>query len=133
MKALLLYKQKAFTLIEVMAAVAVFTISSVGLYTVNQQNVLVADRLENKTFAHWIALNTFNQLEIKKEIPGVGIETDTEEMAGVEWKISYLVEETPLKTVRKVTVRVKNESGQEHSKLVGFIGNRMPVSIDGYQ
>jgi general secretion pathway protein I len=121
-------KQKAFTLIEVMAAVAVFTISSVGLYTVNQQNVLLAGRLENKTFAHWVALNTFNRLDIKASPPSAGTSTDTEKMVGTEWKISTQIETTPFEGVKKVTIQVKGQNDQMFANLVGFTGSRLPVS-----
>ena len=119
-------QQKAFTLIEVMAAVAVFTISSVGLYTVNQQNVLLAERLQNKTFAHWVALNTFNRLDIEVNPPGPGTDTSKEKLAGIEWRVTTETEETTLASVKRVTIKVQDESDQEFAKLIGYIGERLP-------
>jgi general secretion pathway protein I len=128
-----LIKQKAFTLIEVMAAVAVFAISASGLYTINQQSILLADRLETKTFAHWVALNNFNRMELETELPPSGSESNTEEMAGVEWKVVKNISDTPLKTVRRVTVSVSDENGNQHAQLVGFIGLNKAVALESYQ
>lgn len=121
-------RQKAFTLIEVMAAVAVFTISSVGLYTVNQQSVLLANRLENKTLAHWVGLNTFNRLEIKNELPNVGSQLTKEEMAGIDWQVTTDVSETPVATVRRIAISVKDENDQQYAFIEGFIGSRLPLT-----
>jgi len=118
----LLVKQRAFTLIEVMAAVAVFTISSVGLYSINQQNVFLADHLESKTIAHWLALNAYAELTLEEELPAVGKESENKKMANSEWKVSTVVEETALTTVRRVTLLVENSQGQEYARLVAFLG-----------
>ena len=120
-------KQKAFTLIEVMAAVAVFTISSVGMFSINQQNVLLADRLENKTLAHWVALNTFNRLDIEGDMPNVGTESDTEALAGIVWQVKTNIAQTELKRVRRITIKVNDGNGKQYASLVGFIGSRLPV------
>ena len=118
---------QGFTLIEVMAAVAVFAVSAIGLFSINNQTVLVAEQLETKTFAHWIAMNTLVLLEAKEDLPNAGDETDTEEMAGQEWIVMTLVEETALDTVRRVTVIVSQEmlgDKTEQARLVGFVGKR---------
>lgn len=122
-----LTKQKAFTLIEVMAAVAVFTISSVALFTVNQQSVLLANRLENKTIAHWVALNSFNRLEIKKELTTIGSQLSSEEMAGIKWQINTEVKETPIATVHRIAITVSDEDQQQYAFIEGFIGSRSPI------
>lgn len=123
---LALIRQRAFTLIEVMAAVAVFTISSVGLYSINQQNVFLADHLESKTIAHWLAMNTYAELSIEEEIPAIGQQSDNKTMAKVEWEVSTTVEQTALQTVRRVTIVVVNSQGQEYARLVAFLGTNKP-------
>ncbi len=120
-------KQRAFTLIEVMAAVAVFTISSVGLYSINQQNVFLADHLQSKTIAHWMAMNAYAELVIEEELPGIGENTDTKEMANVEWKVTTIVSETPLETVRRVQLVVADSQGKEFARLIAFIGTDFPA------
>lgn len=121
-----LLRQRAFTLIEVMAAVAVFTISSVGLYSINQQNVFLADHLESKTIAHWLALNAYAELTIEEELPAIGEQSDNKIMANVEWKVSTIIEETALQTVRRVTLVVMNSQGQEYARMVAFVGTDIP-------
>jgi general secretion pathway protein I len=123
--------QKAFTLIEVMAAVAVFTISSVGLYTVNQQSILLANRLENKTLAHWVALNAYNRLDLETELPSAGLVTEKESMAGIEWQVTINITETPVASVRRVLITVSDESNQDYAKIDAFIGSRTPAQSKG--
>jgi len=119
-------KQKAFTLIEVMAAVAIFAIAASGLYTINQQNILLADRLENKTIAHWVAINEFNRFSLSEDLPAIGEEKDKVEMAGQEWEVRREVSETPLLTVRRVSIEVSNNGGQVFAQLDGFLGSKAP-------
>jgi len=123
--------QKAFTLIEVMAAVAVFTISSVGLYTVTQQSILLANRLENKTIAHWVALNTYARLDLETELSSSGLVTENESMAGIEWQVEINITETPVASVRRVLITVSDESNQDYAKVDAFIGSRTPPQSKG--
>lgn len=126
-------QQKAFTLIEVMAAVAIFAIAATGLYTINQQSIRVADRLENKTIAQWVALNAFNRLSLEEDLPGVGSRKSDEDMAGQNWKVESVISETPVMTVRRVTVRVSNESGQTYAQLDGFLGAKQVLGLNANQ
>lgn len=124
---------KGFTLIEVMAAVAVFAIAASGLYTINQQNILIADRLQNKTLAQWVAMNSFNRLSLDEILPAVGNIKTNEEMAGQRWQAENRITETPITTVRRVTVMVYNESGQLHAQMDGFVGERKAAELNAYQ
>ncbi len=118
--------QKGFTLIEVMAAVAVFTIAAIGLYSINQQTVLTASRLENKTFAFWVAQNAFNELEMKGELKPAGKSDQKVEMANTEWSVKVEIEETKAKKVNKVVIFVLGEDQVQYAKLEGFIASKIP-------
>lgn len=120
-----LKRQLGFTLIEVMAAVAIFAVSTVGLFSINQQTVLVADRLESKTFSNWLAMNAMVELELDEKLPSPGEESEDKEMAGKEWKVVTEISETALQTVRRVTITVLddvNGDSIEHARLIGFVG-----------
>lgn len=121
--------QKGFTLIEVMAAVAVFAISAAGLYSINQQTVLTADHLERKTFAHWVAVNHFNKLTIENISPLLFSLEGNEKMAGIEWKITTKISDTSVSSVKRVVVAVSDNSGKPLAQINGFIGEKKPADI----
>jgi len=123
--------QKGFTLIEVMAAVAVFAISAAGLYSINQQTVLATDYLERKTFAHWVALNHYNTLSLGNNMVLPTFSDDKKTMSGIEWNISTKISETPVQSVRRVVIAVTDNSGKQLAEINGFIGPKTPNALLG--
>jgi len=121
-----LIKQRGFTLIEVMAALAVFVLSATGLYTINQQTLFSASHLENKTFAHWVALNTLNTIDAMGDLGSTGVETEKQMMAGSEWKTNVTIKATKISRVYQVTVSVQDESGRPYAEVVGFSTDKNP-------
>ena len=124
--------QKGFTLIEVMAAVAVFAISAAGLYSINQQTVITADHLERKTVAHWIAMNHYNQLTLDSSLTYVGEKNDTEKMLNIEWNITTKFLETRVSSVKRVVIAVSDNSGKQLAQINGFVGENKAVSHFGF-
>ena len=125
--------QKGFTLIEVMAAVAVFAISAAGLYSINQQTVLTTDRLERKAVAHWVAMNRYNTLSLETKFSYLITTEVTEKMMGIEWKVNAEVSDTPVQTVKRVVIAVSDNTGQRLAQINGFIGEKKPSSLTGFQ
>ncbi len=123
-------KQSGFTLIEVMAAVAVFAVSATGLYALNQQSIFLAQRLESKTFAHWVALNSYAEMEMLRTLPEIGTESDKQEMAGAEWKVTREVYGTPVNTVRRVSVEVSLGEGAALARVEGYLGQRTVENLN---
>ena len=50
-------KQDGFTLIEVLAALAIFSIAIIGLSGANTQSIKTTDRVTDKTYAGFVADN----------------------------------------------------------------------------
>lgn len=121
-------KQKGFTLLEVMLAMFVFSISAMGVYTVLQQNTVNTGRLEEKTFAHFVAMNTFAELQVAPTWPGLGKKDKSVDMANRKWWVETEVTKTPSKYLRKVEIRVSLKSedmggeGRLSSVLTGYLG-----------
>ncbi|MBL4867554.1 MAG: type II secretion system minor pseudopilin GspI [Pseudomonadales bacterium] len=123
-------RSTGFTLIEVLVALSVFAIAAIGLYSVSEQNVRNAARLEEKTMAHWVAMNKMVEIQTLPGWPSLGTQDTKVEMAQREWQVKTVVSKTTLKTLRKVEIRVgiNNDSFGEKIKtttvLTGYIGNR---------
>ncbi len=123
--------QKGFTLIEVMAALAVFAISAAGLYSINQQTVLTADHIERKTIAHWVAMNHYNQLTLESSLAFPGEKIAIEKMLDIEWHITTKITATPVQTVRRVVIAVSDDAGRQLAQINGFVGENKPSSLLG--
>ena len=103
-----------FTLLEVLLAVAVLAIISVGLYNVSGSNIMAHQRIQDKTLAHWVAMNKVVEFQHFEAYPVPGIKTYEAKMAGQEWEIQAGVIATDHSDVRQVTIEVgKKREGRE--------------------
>ena len=116
-------KQAGFSLMEVLIALAVLAIAmaalvkSAGSFTSNQAYI------ENKTFAHWVALNQMAEQRIASSLIVVGGQEDQEEMAGRIWLSKTQVSATGDPDVMKVEVSVRQENDETvYALLTGYVG-----------
>lgn len=83
-------KQDGFTLIEVLAALAIFSIAIIGLSGANTQSIKTTDRVTDKTYAGFVA---DNQLVLARQrIPQIRSETGEEIMGGrrYDWRLDTI-------------------------------------------
>lgn len=99
-------KNKGFTLLEVLVALAVFAVAAIALMRVSESQLQLSARLEDKTFAHWVALNMVSEIQANQDWPDLGEQTGKVSMAGRDWKIIVKTLATPMNRVRRVEVTV---------------------------
>ena len=99
-------KNKGFTLLEVLVALAVFAVAAIALMRVSESQLQLSARLEDKTFAHWVALNMVSEMQANQDWPDLGEQTGKVSMAGRDWKIIVKTLATPMNRVRRVDVTV---------------------------
>jgi general secretion pathway protein I len=99
-------KNKGFTLLEVLVALAVFAVAAIALMRVSESQLQLSARLEDKTFAHWVALNMVSEMQANQDWPDLGEQTGKVSMAGRDWKIIVKTLATPMNRVRRIEVTV---------------------------
>lgn len=106
---------KGFTLLEVMVALAIFAIAALALLRAQNSQLATDQHLEQKTLAHWVALNHLADLRLQKAFPEVGQGEASTKMADRDWLISTKVQATPVQNVRMLIISVapKPEGGSD--------------------
>lgn len=108
-------KNRGFTLIEVMLAMAVFAIAGVALLGVADNNYRHISHLEEQMFANWVASNQLVEVSLDKAWPPKNNRKGKVEMAGRTWYWQQKVIKTANKELRAVNMQVRLN---EDNKLV---------------
>lgn len=74
--------ERGFTLIEVLAAMAIFAIAAIAVINATTANIHSLSVLEQKTFADWVASNKLNDVQYQKLDDGA---SGVEKLAGIDW------------------------------------------------
>jgi general secretion pathway protein I len=96
---------QGFTLLEVLIALAIVTMSVgalLGTVTSSASNIIY---LKDKTLAEWVALNRLTEVRIDQNMPGKGKRSGNTVMAGMRWEWQEEVIELPIKGMFRVEVR----------------------------
>jgi general secretion pathway protein I len=119
------YKQKAFTLLEVLVAFAVLTMGLATIIKVAGSQALQLAYLKDKTIALWVANNKVNEIQLA-DWPGTGTSSGHELMANQEWRWKLKVSNTADKDLRRLDVEVNriNEKGEPVVRFIAFTGKR---------
>ncbi len=115
---------RGFTLLEVLVALTIVAVALAALVRIGGTSSLNAARLEEKSFANWVALNRMEELRLAADWPTPGSASGTEEMGGRVWRWTQTVQSTDDDHVRKVEIAVALDDDPKDSviTLVGFVG-----------
>jgi general secretion pathway protein I len=98
---------RAFTLIEVMLAMAVFAIAGTALLGVATNNSRSLAHLEKNIIANWVAANQLVDASLDKSWPPKNNQKGKVEMAGAEWHWRQKVIKTTDNNMRAVNIEVR--------------------------
>jgi general secretion pathway protein I len=118
-------KARAFTLIEVMAALVIVSLGMLGVIQAVGQTASNTSYLRDKTVAHWVAMNQVTQARLQRSAPKIDKSSDDVEMAGRRWRWTMKVTQTPVESIRRIDVSVRLSDAREGSSLAtvsGFFG-----------
>jgi general secretion pathway protein I len=119
-------KSQAFTLLEVLVAMAIFGYAAVSLISNMAQYQAAQLNATQRTVAHWVAMNEMAKTRLEKEWPNIGVTRGTAEMANKTWYWLRTVSKTSEKDLRQIEIEVRLERDDElaTTRFLGFIANK---------
>lgn len=117
-------RSQGFTLLEVLVALAVIAFSLAAATSAISGNTRNASGLQQRTYAHWVAMNKMAELQVDKKWPSISTSTGSSLMARHEWYWAVKVSKTPNRFIRRVDVMVRPDEKDESPlvTLTGFLG-----------
>jgi general secretion pathway protein I len=114
---------KAFTLLEVMVALVVISVTMGAIISSAGSSTAVASRLKEKTVANWVAQNQIALYRAKKIwTMSTSNQNGKVVMLGVEWQWDMEVNKTDDPLLRKIDVDVYLVDDDIIARATGFIG-----------
>jgi general secretion pathway protein I len=97
---------RGFTLLEILVALAVLSTALAALLGSVSASLDNSAYLRDKTFAHWVAMNTLAELRLHNPWPDLGQREASTRMGGREWFSRIHVEASPDPDLRRVQIAV---------------------------
>lgn len=112
-----------FTLIEVMLAMAVFSVAGIALLNAASNNVRNIGYLEDKMFANWVASNQLVATNLVQSWPPKNNLKGSAELAGRTWFWQQRVSKTTDANMREIVmeIRLKEDDKLAISSLTTYI------------
>lgn len=108
---------RGFTLLEVMVALAIFAVAALALTKVSRNYLGQVEGLQQRTLAHWVAMNQASQWQIEQRwLEGQGESTVTEQ--GQEWLLRWRAIPTPFAQVERVELQVYPAPAAEDARPI---------------
>ncbi len=96
--------EDGFTLIEVLAALAVFAVAAVGLLHISNQNVSAAAQLERRLYSGIVADNEMIRTLVDQQDLEEKTISGSDNMGGRQWEWRRTVRSTPNPLVQEIIV-----------------------------
>ena len=115
---------RGFTLIEILVALVIVTVSLAALITESSQNLYNAAALRDKTLAHWVGMNKVTEWQLSDKWPAAGRTQGEMTMGRNDWYWTMIVRDTDDKDVRRIDVEVRHErkDDQPRDAVIAYLG-----------
>lgn len=114
---------RAFTLVEVLVALAIAALALSAVAAAVSQMVDAASSMRERTFAAWIAQNRIAELRLSNVLPEVSETSGDVEYAGREWTWVATISETGVENLFRIDVSISTIDSDDVIRTVsGFIG-----------
>ena len=122
-------RARGFTLLEVLVALAIFAVVAASVLSASARSLKTAARLEDKTFASWLADNRLQEMQLTDTPPGEGREQGEETYAGRRWLWQSEVQATSEPEMLRITVLV---APRPERGLQGKLEDNALVTLSGF-
>ncbi len=114
---------RGFTLIEVMVALAIISLSLTAVATKMGRMIDTSNSMRERTYASWIAQNKITELRLANVIPKVGSSSGEIDYADTTWAWRAEISEAGFENLFRVDVSVSYPGSDDSIRTVtGFIG-----------
>ena len=115
--------QRAFTLVEVMVALAIIALSLTAIASKMSRMIDTSNSMRERTYASWIAQNKITELRLANVIPEVSTTSGDVDYANATWRWRAVISESGIENLFRVDVEVLDADGDAViRKVTGFIG-----------
>lgn len=108
-------KANGFTLIEVMIALAIFSIAGVALSLTANTNANTTALIEERMLASWVASNQLVEMKLQAKWPPQNNQKGEVELAQREWFWKQVVKKTTDDNLNAVIMEVRDSEKDEHA------------------
>ena len=109
------YRNAGFTLIEILVALAVIAIAVAAVVAAVSGNVKNEAYIQDRTLAHWVAMNKVAELQVTKAWPAPVTQHGESLLASQEWSWQTKVSTTDDADVLRLDVDVYADKDQKES------------------
>lgn len=114
---------RAFTLVEVMVALAIIALSLTAIAAKMSRMIDTSNSMRERTYASWIAQNKITEMRLANVIPDVTTTSGDLDYANINWRWRAVVSESGIENLFRVDVEVLDADGDAViRKVTGFIG-----------
>jgi len=123
MRRMIRHRTNAFTLVEVMVALAIIALSLTAVAAKMGRMIDTSNAMRERTYASWIAQNKITELRLANVLPEVSATSGEVEYASTTWRWRAVISESGIENLFRVDVTIFYENGDDAVRTVtGFIG-----------
>ena len=118
----------AFTLVEVMVALAIIALSLTAGAAKMGRMIDTSNAMRERTYASWIAQNKITELRLANVVPEVTATSGEVDYANTTWDWRAVVSESGIENLYRVDVSISYAGNENVIRTVtGFIGEPVPL------
>ncbi|MBF0107568.1 MAG: type II secretion system minor pseudopilin GspI [Magnetococcales bacterium] len=117
--------RRGFSLIEVLVALVVLSLVLGGVVKATGAQARNAADLEDRTMAHWVAMNCIVERRLLNFFPNPGTQFGEEQLGWRQWYWRATISDTPEPDIRRIEVAVFQDSARSQTPVAvlnGYLG-----------
>lgn len=111
------YRTCGFTLLEVLTAMVVLAIALGAALKAVSDGARNAASIEERTLAHWLALNKIAEQRLAAALPAVDTQRGTSRFAGRDWHWTAVLSATPDAAIRRLRIEIRRQQADPQPLL----------------